>query len=177
MSEPYEVPTSSGNTAPLQPRTERMEPINFPYRGQQQHGVPAPQSPWIPQDADAQSWEGEEVYDANEVPIEPVPVIIVRESQREIRSWRAYRMLANTISSMCVGQNECRTRVVIQNVANAGSETAYIGHTSNVTSMDGYPLLAGASIEINSEEEVYCITASDASNTVELGILSEHAVY
>lgn len=168
-----------GGTTPLQPRVDRMEPVNFPYRGQEQHGVPAVGRPWIPQDAEEQSWQGEETYDAEATEIVPVPVVIVQDSHREIRSWRAHHGIATTTPSLCVGQNPRRSRVRITNIRNAvapDGDTVYVGHTSNVTPLDGYPIRPDETLEILTEEEIYCVTAATALLPVEIGIILEHAI-
>lgn len=164
-----------GRTTRLEPIPDRVEPVNFPYRGGQQHGVAVEGRPWIPKDAEAQSWEGEEVYTNEPPPLEPVPVFIVSEAATEIRSWRAWHHIASVTPSLIVGQNPQRTSVRIRNMDIAGGGTVFISHDSNVSIYSAYPILAGDELRIDTEEEVYCaIEASD--DPVELAVLSEHAV-
>lgn len=169
-----------GGTEPLHPIPERSFAPVFPYRGTEQHGVPVDPVPWIPRDADAQSWEGEETFDPEEVPIEPIPVIVVNESERELRSWRALQMPVRTnAAALIVGQNTRMTRVRIRNMAAAGDDTIlWIGHTSNVSRLYGWPVYPGESIEIDTEEEVYGTLDSTATDgtTVDIAVLIEHRV-
>lgn len=169
-----------GGTEPINPIPERSFAPVFPYRGTQQHGVPVDPVPWIPRDADAQSWEGETVFDPEIVPIEPIPVIVVNETQSEIRSWRAVQMPVRTnAATLIVGQNTRMTRVRIRNMSASDSDTIlWVGHESNVSRLYGWPVYPGEVLEIDTEEEIYGTldsTAQDA-DTVDIAILVEHRV-
>lgn len=165
-----------GNTEPLQPAPEKMEPVNFPYRGTEQHGVKPQQRPWIPHDPTAEDWaEGADGPDTPEV-MEPIPVVVYNEGPREIRSWRAYHGYASPRANVLVGQNQLRRHAKIRNLAETDGDTIYVGHTANVTSLEGFPILPGSTLEIDTEEEIYVVTARDATDTVEVAVLIEMAV-
>lgn len=165
-----------GGTEPLQPAPEKYEPINFPYRGQEQHGVPAEQRPWIPHDATVDSWDGPDPIAEPAPEIEPVPVVIVTDSAREIRSWRAYQSAVSNHPNLLVGQNPNRTRARIRNLAAPNGDEVYIGHTSNVSSLDGYPIPPGEELVIETEEEIYVTVAPGVVNQVPVAVLVEHVV-
>lgn len=175
----FPVPPGDTTNA-LQPIPEKTYAPVFPYRGMEQHGVPVPAKPWIPQDANEQSWEGEEVFEPESVPLEPVPVYIVRESAREIRSWRSLCLPVPKSPVLLVGQNERMNRVRIRNIGLATDDTvAWIGHTPNMAArLSGYPIYPGESVDICTEEEVYALcdpTATDA-DVAQLAVIIEHAV-
>lgn len=169
-----------GGTEPLNPIPERSFAPVFPYRGTQQHGVPVENQPWIPHDAEAQSWEGEVVYDPEYVPIQPIPVVIVNESQEEIRSWRAVTHSVRLDgAALVVGQNPRMTRVRLRNTAAADSDlVVWIGHESNVGNLSGWPVYPGEMLELLTEEEVYAIVDRNAQDGTyaDLSIIIEHRV-
>lgn len=172
-------PEPHGSTTPLEPIPDRVEPVNFPYRGSETHGVPVEGRPWIPRDAEAQSWEGEEVYDPASAPIEPVPVIIVNESGHEIRSWRAWHHIATPTPSLLAGQNPRRSRIKIRNLGSPTGDpigaTIYISHESNAHIFSSWPIPPAGELTLETEEEVYCITPA-GSLDVEVAVISEHAI-
>lgn len=170
-----------GGTQPLNPIPERAFAPVFPYRGMQQHGVPVDAQPWIPQDAEAQSWEGEVVYDPEHIPLQPIPVVIVNESEEEIRSWRAVtHSVRMTGASLVVGQNPRMTRVRLRNTSDATDTDmiVWVGHESNVGRLSGWPIYPGEQLEICAEEEVYAILDPNASTAdyADLSIIIEHRV-
>lgn len=162
-----------GGTTPLAPIPERAFAPVFAYRGMDTHGVPVEAQPWIPRDADAQSWEGQEqVYDPDVVPIQPIPVIIVEESQREIRAWRATRMYADATPRLIVGRDSRRMRVRIRNLNTSPGDSVFIGDSSNVTNISGYPIPAATDLVIDTEEEVYAYAPTGS----DIAVLIEHRV-
>lgn len=160
-----------GTTTPLQPIPDRIEPVNFPYRGGEMHGVAVEGRPWIPQDADEQSWEGEETYDPKDAPLEPIPVVVVNESPHETRSWRAWHHIANINPSRCVGRNERRSAIRIHNLSDTA--TVYVSSDANCSVYSAFPILPGANLNIDSEDEVYCLASADDT---EIACLSEHTI-
>lgn len=166
-------PEPGGTTTPLQPIPDRIEPVNFPYRGQEQHGVEVEGKPWIPKDADEQSWESTVDYAEPERPLEPVPVRIVSETARETKHWRAWRHTAEQNATMCAGRNLNRTRIRIRNMST--DTDVFISGDSNCSVYAAFPLPFGTEIVLETETEVYCVTARDV-DPVELAILSEDAL-
>ena len=169
-----------GGTEPLNPIPERAFAPVFPYRGMEQHGVHVEAKPWIPLDATAQSWEGEEPYDPEYTPIQPIPVVIVNETQEEVRSWRALtHYVRQTGASLIVGQNSRMTRVRLRNTATALSDMIiWVGHDASVSPLAGWPVYPGESLEICSEEEVYAILdpAANDADYANVSILIEHRI-
>lgn len=167
-----------GGTEPLQPVPERAFAPVFPYRGIEQHGVPVDAKPWIPTDADAQSWEGEEVYDPEYVPIQPIPVVVVNDNEREVRSWRTAVHSVTNRPAMIVGQNERMMRVRLRNMASAADMRVWISHESSVGPLNGWPLNANDVLEINTEEEIYAILdgAAVTAGYSDVAIIIEHRV-
>lgn len=168
-----------GGTVPLNPIPDRAEPINFPYRGSNTHGVEVEARPWIPQDADEQSWTGEAPYDATPYPLIPVPVEIVNRSAGEIREWRTVLSSASKLSSNRIaGANPRRTRMRIKHV-NTADATAivFIGHDGAMSNLSAWPLSPGESVEITTEGEVWALLNSAATNpTADVAIILEMTV-
>lgn len=148
----------SGNVEPLQPAPDTFEPINFPYRGTEQHGVAPQERPWIPHDPTIDDWTEGDDGPVEYAEIEPIPVILYQTGPREIKSWRAFQGYAGSSSSILVGQNGNRRRTRIRSLAETDGPTVYIGHTSNTSSLEGYPIDPGQSVEIDTEEEVYSVS-------------------
>lgn len=173
-------PLPEGETTPVRPIPERSAAPVFPYRGIEQHGVTVESQPWIPQDATELSWEGDVAYDEEYPPIAPIPVIIVNESEREIRSWRSFvAPVGKTSPVLVVGQNERMTRVRLRHGGAANSDAViWISHESAIIpGLSGYPLFARESLDINTEEEVYAMINSSATNpTEDLCVIIEHTV-
>lgn len=169
-----------GNTNAITPEVERTYRTVFPYRGIENHGVPVDNTPWIPETANEQSWDGEIAYDNEEIPIRPVPVIVVTDEEREIRSWRSvYFNLGKTTPALVVGQNPKMRRITLRHAGLAADDgTIWISHDANMISgLAGYPLFARESISIATEEEVYAVTDAAATNsTTPLAIIIETAV-
>lgn len=174
-------PNPDGTTSLIMPIPERSYAPVFPYRGTEQHGVPVEDQPWIPQDADAQSWEGEVAYDPEVEPIQPVPVIIVERSEREIRSWRSVvQGVRLNLSTLIVGQNDRMSRVRIRNLVSVDDTdmVIWIGHNANVGPLAGWPVYPQEIVELSTEEEVYAVldpNASSATNA-DVAIIIEHSV-
>jgi len=167
-----------GETTSVQPIPERSYAPVFPYRGTQQHGVSVENQPWMPVDANEQAWQGEEVFDPEFEPVKPIPVEIVNQGSREIRSWRAVHFyVGKTSPVLIVGQNTRMSKVTVRHAGAAADDSViWIGHDSNVTpSLSGWPLFPRESIEINTEEEVYAISTGTA-DTAPLSALIETAV-
>lgn len=168
-------PSPDGDTTPLNPPDERVEPVNFPYRGGEQHGVAVEGRPWIPTDPTAADyWDGSDESADEPAEMEPIPVRIVTESGRELRSWRAYQTIARVGEATNLsGQNELKVRVRIRNLEASDGNTIYVGHTSFVSTLSGYPILGGTELCIETEEEIYVVAATA---DVEVAVLVEHRV-
>jgi hypothetical protein len=169
----------SGEMVPLQPIPDRFHAPVFPYRGTEQHGVHVDAQPWMPVDANAQSWQGEEPFDPEIEAIKPIPVEIVNQGSSEIRSWRAIHFnVGKTSPSLIIGQNTRMTKVTVRHAGLAASDNViWIGHDSNVTpGLSGWPIFARETIEINTEEEIYAITGAGTDESTPLSAIIEVTV-
>lgn len=164
-------PHPTGNTEPHEPNAESVIGYNFPYRGQQQHGVGVEAQPWIPQDGDAEAWETREDYEASDTEVRPVPVRIVTDTSGEIREWRAAQNIADGAPRLISGRNTAQSSVHVTNT-NA-VETVWIGPDVTVGTLSGWPLLPGEDVTINTTEPVYAITNG---STVNVAVLIQHSV-
>jgi len=142
----------------IEPAPDRYGGVNFPYRGQQTHGVePTETAPGSPED-----YEGgtvEVAYPAPDTEVPPVPVRIVEtDTAHEYTQWRAIQAFANPAPTMVVGRKEGRDRVTIKNL---GDGDAWIGPDSNVSTMSGFLIEGGAergSVSLQSEAEVWAVS-------------------
>lgn len=169
----------AGETGAIKPIPERSYAPVFPYRGTEQHGVPVDNQPWMPVNADEQSWQGAESFDPAFEPIAPIPVEIVNRGSREIRSWRAVHFYVGKVTpALVVGQNVRQTKLTLRHAGDPTDTTViWIGHDTNVIpGLSGWPLFPRESIEINTEEEVYAIGAGGTAESVPMSILIEMAV-
>ena len=157
----------------IKPQPERVAGKVFPYRGIEQHGVADPD---VKIDYPDDTWPEDTIAAIAEPKPEPdpVPVRIVRSSSREIRDWRTRQTTIGPNSSMIVGRNDDRKTVRIRNTH--ATVAAYIGNASNTTTYSGYPLAAGAEIQIESSEEIYGLTADGTTSGLVLAVLEELVV-
>lgn len=167
-------PIPDGQIKATDPHRESVVGYNFPYRGQEQHGVGVAAEPWIPQDGDAESWEGRTDYAPDETEITPVPVRIVNDSSGEIRQWRALQTDADGAPRLISGRNEAMARVQVANLSATATDVVYIGPDITVSRFSGYPVTPGVPVTINTTGAVYAIT--DGSITVTVAVLIEHSV-
>jgi hypothetical protein len=146
--------------------------VNFPYRGQQDHGVP-PTETAIGSPDDYEGGSVEVSYEKPEEDIAPVPVRIVDTAAHEFTQWRAFQAFANASPTRVVNRKEGRDRVTIKNVGIGGPGTVWIGPDSNVSSMSGFRLDGnGDSVTLQGEAEVWAIS-DDPQNPVPLCIITE----
>jgi hypothetical protein len=108
-----------------------------------------------------------------------VPVRIVEEDARDVRDWRATTFSIPVIGTQpepirVAGTNPRRTRLFLRN--NHATEGLVILRQRTDGSFTGYPLAAGASVEIFAETEVSAIHAAAGAANVELAVLEEFRV-
>jgi hypothetical protein len=118
------------------PAPDRYGGVNFPYRGQQTHGVePTDTAVGSPDD-----WEGGAVEIAYETPeneVVPVPVRIVSGAATEYRHFQTYQATVTDQPLMVVGQKLGRTTATVTVV---GGAIVYLGPSSSVRDNNGFPI-------------------------------------
>lgn len=142
-------------------RPELIEEVNNlnPYRGTEDHGVPnkekaGPYPDYTGHDAyldnnSAIKWEDEKPG------IDPVPVVIVSQGQKELRRWYTNLAMARTDTQLVLGRNEARQTARIKNIGNV---PVLLGPENAVGNGVGYPLAPGEEFTTNSEAEVWGVT-------------------
>jgi hypothetical protein len=104
---------------------------------------------------------------------DPVPVYIVADATSQgtvVHDWRTLWAAVNATSpTRIAGQHANRTKITIRN---SGDVPIYISHElSTANSMSGFPLAAGASIDISTSRAVYGIADSTATGPVSVNLL------
>jgi hypothetical protein len=146
--------------------------VNFPYRGQQDHGVP-PTETAIGSPDDYEGGSVEVSYEKPEEDIAPVPVRIVDTAAHEFTQWRAFQAFASGAPTMVVNRKEGRDRVTIKNVGSGTDTNVWVGPDSNVSKMSGFRLEPdGGSVSLQGEAEVWAVS-DDPTKTVQLCIITE----
>jgi len=159
----------------IEPAPDRYGGVNFPYRGQQTHGVePTETAPGSSED-----YEGgtvEVAYPDTEDTISPVPVRIVEtDTGHEYTQWRAIQAFASGSPTMVVSRKEGRDRVTVKNIGSGTGVEVWIGPDSNVSKMSGFLLKGdGDSVTLQTEAEVWAVS-DDPVKTIQLCIISEFA--
>lgn len=148
----------------LQPMPEHYGGINFPYRGQQQHGVDPDAMPEDrPEDyaggAVQTSWA-----DVPQIEHEPVPVRIVKTGAHEYNQWRAIQSFATPQGNLIVNRKEGRSRCTVKNLSVAG--TVYVGPDPMVTTQTGYPLAPRETFEVFGEAEIWAASGTIANEPI-----------
>jgi hypothetical protein len=167
--------TPEGIPEYIQPAPDRYGGVNFPYRGQQTHGVePTETAPGSPE-----NFEGgtiEVAYPAApEDVIPPVPVRIVEtDTGHEFTQWRTTQAFANPNPVRILSRKEGRERVTVKNISNGD---VWVGPDSNVSPMSGFLLEGGASAHGSltlerCEAEIWAMTA-DIGEPLQLCIVYE----
>lgn len=172
MSNPY-------RTTPIPPVPESPKPPILPDRGTEDHGVAVEHEPAIEPIPDyaTEPYTVDVEPPEHEIPI--VPVRIVEEDARDVRDWRANIFSVPVIATQpepirVAGTNPRRTRLFLRN--NHASEGLVILRQRTDGSFTGYPLAAGATVEIFAETEVSVIHATAGAASVELAVLEEFRV-
>ena len=159
----------------MKPILEHVAGVNFPYRGQETHGVD-------PTD-DASNPDPEEAnYGVTvAVPIEPeiqepepVSVKIVSSGAKELRAFRIIREYcrATESSRRIIGQDETRTTARIKNLH--ASDLLYISDMAFNDVAMAYPIAGGAELEVSAETSVYA--KPSAANDIPVAIFVEFTV-
>lgn len=153
-SKPVDRPT------PIAPVPEEYAGDNLPYRGTNNHGVDGSED-WreTSEDGPLRS-DGRlvDVYEHDEPQPEPIPVYLVNQSSRERRAFRvvtAYAGGSNRGTARAVlGMDETRTKATIR-CPEWGSPIYLNDAPETATAQYGFPLLAGATYQTESQEPVY----------------------
>ena len=143
-------------------RPHAVEPIpeeyvgeNNPYRGIQDHGVEPTGKP-----IGGPDYEDDipAFYEEVKPDADPVPVRIVSAGGRELRRFNTWQeaVAAGTVR-MIAGRNNARNSIVI---LNTGTDTIYVGSSESVASYTGFPVGAGGTLSLNTEDAVYAYAAA-----------------
>lgn len=141
-------------TEPLEPHAEEVDrrTILFPYRGQEQHGVPATQSP-LPHDAVLSTTYVE--YEEEKPPPDVVLVKVVTETSSEVPSWNATRTRTQvSVPIPLIGARNPRRRLIIKNVDSFQNLLVWPKYGSKA---QAFPLAPLQSLELFTETEVWGI--------------------
>lgn len=138
---------------PTDPILETYDGSNHPYRGIETHGV---EDTFPPTDVMTE-WSGGTrpvEYEHEKDEPTPVPVRIVEQGGREIKSWRVLtdKVPANFGVRRIVGANPHRTSLRLKNNNNF---FLYIGSNESVSSYTGYPMGAFESLDLDIQDEVW----------------------
>jgi hypothetical protein len=139
----------------------------FPYRGTETHGVdPSTEVTIDPEEADYGTTVAVPLEPV-EKEQEPVPVKIVGEGgPGELRTWFIIREYVRTGEGprRIVGQDENRTKVKIRNL-HAADTLWIMAEPYNDTNF-GYPILAGAELELTAVTDVWAKVGAAADISV-----------
>lgn len=163
------------------PVDEHPKGVNFPYRGQEQHGVPYDQT--IPEELEGApgSEDLEMVLPPHYAPRPhtpaPVPVRIVSEDVCERKMWLAdqYTVHDSVASAplMILGRQDNRQHFVIRNMDAANN--VYIGPDPNVNIGSGFQIGPNSTtFRFETTEAVYAVT--EAGKTAQVSIMWEYTV-
>jgi len=174
------VPSEEGTpTEKLAPIPERTSGPVFPYRGQEQHGVPATLSTdYQEQYADEVDIDPLHVADVDVV-ITPIPVTVVSRTGNERRVLRTAQFFVGATAMRVAQRNDGRTRMRLKNCETSATFTIWIYGDLNSagTNTGGYPLGPGESIEVLTEDEVYANSDAQGTNAVnKLAVIQETTV-
>jgi len=131
-----------------------------PYRGMDVHGVASPD---VWQDVPAPDTATAEVPVYQEpVEPEPIPVRIVSEAARELRTHRVGTVPIKPLSEVTVvlGRHESRVRAL---VTNTGTIPVYVVNDRSGQSFNGFPLAINATYEFTDEDALYIVNDGSAT--------------
>lgn len=146
--------------------------VVFPYRGMEQHGVPATHPVWTKPSEDCVDVEGE-LSATEQEDSRPVPVRIVQEFAREIRTWNATQTRADANPRELVGRNLQRTKLLIRNLS--VDVVVYIGRANGANYLSGYPVDPGQTIELNTTDEVHGVVG-DITKVALIAVLQQFTI-
>ena len=179
-----------GQQTPID-RPDRVKPVpdsiegpNFPYRGNETHGVdqgPNPNEYYENETWDDGASATEMGYLPDDKIEEPVPVRIVSATGKERRDWRATRVVVTDSPQQILGRHDKRLRTVITVHPFAADETTantnpiYIGNDAGLRQYTGYRIGAGTTFDtLMSTEDVWAIAPPGTS--VEVSVITEFGV-
>jgi hypothetical protein len=157
----------------VQPAPDRYGGVNFPYRGQQTHGV-EPTDTAVGSPDDYEGGSVEVAYEAPEDDVPPVPVRIVETAAHEYTQFRAIQAFANPAPTLVLSRKEGRERVTVKNIDSSTGTHVWVGPDSNVSKMSGFRVEKdGGSVTLERcESEIWAI-ADDPLKVVPLCIIFE----
>lgn len=142
------------NREPLKPVPEHYAGKNYPYRGTETHGVPDPT--YTEPDVEFKGEDQHAVYEEPVPETPPIPVRIVTEHSREIKSFRVVRYLVDMTAILLLGQERERTKCRIRNTDPVN--TVFIGASGLNPWLNGYPILPGQEVaEIATTDAIWAV--------------------
>jgi len=181
----FRPPHSAGVPSGEGPKTEKLEPIPertstpvFPYRGQEQHGVPATYGNYQEQYVDEYDTDNGPVADII-IPIDPIPVYLVNNKGNERRVVRTAQFYVGATAMRVAQRNDGRTRLRVKNCETAATFTIWIYGDLNSagTNSGGYPLGPGESLELLTEDELFANSDGQGTSGVnKLAVIQETTV-
>lgn len=159
---------------PIPPTPEQYAGENNPYRGIQDHGVPATNIP-NPPGTMADTKAGVNYLPPERV-MDPVPVEIVNQFGKEFRRHRVHRASVNNERGLqFIGRNDARTSILIRNVDAANSVWLYHAPIDPVNGPNvGFELAFGQDITYYSQDEIYAV--GDQATFVTLVAIEHYSV-
>jgi hypothetical protein len=160
----------------IEPAPDRYGGVNFPYRGQQTHGVePTDTAAGSPENYEGGTVEVAYPPAPGDI-IPPVPVRIVEtDTEHEYTQWRTVQAFASGAPTMVLSRKEGRERVTVKNISITGTDThVWIGPDSNVSKMSGFRVESdGGSVTLERCEAEIWAVSDDPTKTLPLCILFE----
>lgn len=159
----------------VQPVPEKVEGENFPYRGNETHGVASTGG------VDPEGYYEHDQWSDGDDPrvlkpeaeIEPVPVRVVQKTSHERRDWRSGQYTVQDFGQQIVGRHEKRLTLTITN--NSVDTNVYLGHDSGVRPYTGYILAPGKSTPvIQTTEDLWAVC--DPTKSVVVSFMYEFGI-
>jgi len=162
------------NTSTPPPDPERIDPVvnrelgdNNAYRGIESHGVPRTNE-WTQVPSALDENEEVEAFDVSHAAIDPIPVKIVNEGMRELRSWQVRHEYATNAANRILPLNKHSTKTRVRNI---GAATVWVAPDVSVAVFTGYPIPINTEWVFEGQTEVWAISEDGAQQ--HLVIMSE----
>lgn len=146
--------------AALTPVPEHYAGEVIPYRGTESHGVDGGHTAYTDPRGELRKSVDVIVAPAEHPPT-PVLVKVVKTDGNEVHDWRVVSTVASAVPTTILGRDRRR---VSARIINNGAVTVLIGHDQSMTSINSYPLAAGASLTDLRHSEPVWVTSVDGSN-------------
>lgn len=162
---PMNLGTRQPDNRSIPPVPEGRDDINFPYRGQEKHGV---EPTALPYDTPGHGAGREVPFEEPAPEPDPIPVVIRTMGGRELRKSRFYQSVAPAGKAVqLVGRDESR---IMLRVKNLGASNIYIGDLDTTANAnEGWPLAQNGVLEIETQDTLYA-TSSHATDGMRVAV-------